>query len=303
MRFGAYLGSADGTREDFGGRAELAERLGFESLWMGDHVIIPKTYNDTRYPYRFGLGGGFTSTSENPWFESISALCYVAGRVEKPRLGLSTLVTPYRNPILAAKMLSTLDVLSGGRLVLGVGTGWMKEEFDALRTAPYEDRGAVTDEYVEIFIELWTKDDPNYQGKHYQVSDIGFLPKPVQKPHPPIWVGGHTGRAFRRLARYGQGWQPHMLSPQQIAEHLPAMRRALERVGRSPDDIETAVSARPQFDSPVTVDGQRLPLTGSTQQVLDDVRAYQEVGVDEIRVLGGSTEVWDRFAQEIMPRV
>ena len=308
MRFGPYLGSGAATRSDLIERAVAAEELGFDSVWMGDHIIIPKQFDRDRYPYRSGLGGGFPSTADVAWYESISALCFLAGVTTKVKLGLSTLVVPYRNPILAAKMMSTLDVLSEGRLVLGVGTGWMKEEYDALKTAPYEDRGAVTDEYIEIFIELWTQENPTYNGKHYQVSGIGFLPKPVQRPHPEIWVGGHTGRAFKRLAKYGQGWQPHMLSPDDIAAKQPSLKRYFAEQGRDLSEIETAVSARLEFTDTPSSD-KRLPLTGTSVQILDDIRRYQEVGVTEIRFSGTAStagamiEIWKRFAQEIKPKV
>ena len=148
-------------------------------------------------------GASSPLTSEARILEPISTFCFLAAKTTTPRLGLSTLVVPYRNPVLTAKMLSTLDVLSGGRVILGVGTGWMREEFEILGFPSLRRQGKGHRRVPDIFIELWTSDDPSYQEKHYQVSNVGFLPKPVQKPHPPIWVGGHTRPAFRRIARYG----------------------------------------------------------------------------------------------------
>lgn len=311
MEIGAYAQRGEsGTADEFAGMARLAEQIGFTSLWMGDHVIIPKAYDNSRYPYAKGLGGAFNSTSDRPWLECITALGFLAGSVKKLKLGLATLVVPYRNPVLQAKMFSTVDVLSDGRLIVGVGTGWMKEEFEVLRTAPYEDRGSVTDEYIELFIELWTKENPNYQGQHYQVSGIGVYPKPVQKPHIPIWVGGHTGRAYRRLAKYGSGWQPHMLTPEDIKSQLPVLQRYLEEAGRSLDEIRISAGVGFRIDNETRA--ERRPFQGTPQQIIDDVRRYEEVGVHEMRLLtgypdglGGMTalDTWKRFGEEIMPRI
>ena len=309
MRYGISLRQMDrsGSPDDLVAVAEVAERLQFDSLWQGDHVVIPRVFDGTLYQYRAGLGGEFPRTNQDNIFEPITTYCFVAGKVSTPKLGLATLVVPYRNPVLTAKMLANLDILSGGRLVLGVGTGWMKEEFEALGSPPWEDRGSVTNEYLDLFIELWTKDEVDFRGQHYQVSGVGLLPKPVQKPYPPIWVGGHTRRAYQRLARYGVGWQPHLLTPQDIARELPRLGRICREAGRNPDEIETSVSASVRFGW--SGSGDRPPLAGTSQQIADDVLSYQEVGVSEIRLrFEGDTvsQVVDncrRFAEEVRPKV
>ena len=310
MRYGLNLRPVgrDSTPEDYVWMAELAERLRFDSVWHFDHVVIPKVFDKS--PYRQMYGGEFPLTAEDSFFEPLTTLSFLAGKVHTPRLGLAVLVVPYRNPVLTAKMLSTLDVLSGGRLIVGVGTGWTEKEFEILAAPPYEDRGRVTDEYIDIFIELWTKDNPTFQGKHYQVSNVGLQPKPVQKPHPPIWVGGNTRRAFQRVARYGQGWLTLALSPQQIAAKLPVLRRVCEEVGRDPDEIEVSAGVSVQFlDITQDAGGERPPFTGTPQQIVDDIHYCQEIGITELRLMlpGADTNAvistGQRFADEVMSKV
>ena len=157
-------------------------------------------------------------------------MAFVAGKTSRLRLVTSVTVVPHRPAVLQAKMLATIDVLSNGRLTFGIGAGWMKEEFQALGVPPFPERGAVTDEYLDAFRELWTKDDPRFEGRHVKFADILFEPKPVQKPHPPIWVGGESGPALRRTARIGDAWYPIGTNPQhrlELDEALPGRRRAV----------------------------------------------------------------------------
>ena len=175
------------TPENLRALATRAEELEFDHLWAADHIVLP-TQVSSPYPY--------SPTSVSPvdpaasFCEPMSVLCYLAGCTQRIKLGTHVLVLPYRNPVLTAKMVSTLDYLSGGRAILGIGAGWMEEEFKALGLNTFAERGAVTNEYIGILKELWTQDDPQFQGRHYQISGVKFNPKPVQKPHPPIWVGG-----------------------------------------------------------------------------------------------------------------
>ena len=163
--------------------AQRAESLGFDSVWVSDHIILPRKV-DSFYPY--AADGVATFRPDEDYYDPLATLNFLAGCTQKIRLGTHVLILPYRNPVVTAKMLSTLDVLSGGRVILGAGVGWMEEEFQALGLDTYAQRGAVTDEYIQLFKELWTKDEPEFQGEHYQLSGMGFMPKPVQKPHPPI---------------------------------------------------------------------------------------------------------------------
>jgi probable F420-dependent oxidoreductase len=192
---------------------QQAEAVGFDAVWFADHIVIPRQVQSL-YPY--AADGASPFDPDQPFYEPLSVLNFLAGCTQRIRLGTHVLIIPYRHPVFTAKILATLDVLSGGRLMLGIGVGWMEEEFQALGVSTYAERGAVTNEYLRLFKELWTKDRPHFQGKYCQVWDIGFYPKPVQKPHPPIWIGGHSTPALRRAATLGDGWMPIGLRPQPL---------------------------------------------------------------------------------------
>ena len=171
--------------------AQRAEQLGFESVLAGDHIVLP-TGGTTQYPYT--ATGAFASPADEPFLETLTLLGYLAASTSTIKLGSTVIIVPYRNPVLQAKMFASLDVLSHGRLICGVGVGWLEKEFETLGV-PYAARGAVTDEWLAIFKVLWTERDPAYHGTYYRFSGIQFWPKPVQQPSIPIWVGGHTRRA------------------------------------------------------------------------------------------------------------
>ncbi|MQG49479.1 MAG: TIGR03619 family F420-dependent LLM class oxidoreductase, partial [SAR202 cluster bacterium] len=226
------------------------------------------------------------------------------------RLVTSVMIIPYRNPILTAKMLSTLDMLSKGRLILGAGVGWMEEEFELLDAPPFAERGAVTNEYLRAFIELWTKDNPKFEGKYVNFSDITFLPKPVQKPYPPIWIGGQSKPAIRRAAQIGDCWHPvgaipaAPLEPEELAENLVLLRDYAEKAGRDPSKIQVSVKA-PLYDSGDS-SGPRRRFTGSVDEVRQDVQTYSDVGVTHLIFdfrTGEPKQTEDRmarFADEVM---
>jgi probable F420-dependent oxidoreductase len=192
---------------------------------IADHVVFPVS-SESEYPYtldRRHPGGGDA-------LETFSILGVVAGATEKLRLVTSVLVLPYRNPVLTAKMVASLDVLSNGRVTLGVGVGWLKEEFEALDSPDFDKRGTVSDEWLAIFKNLWRRSPASFKGRFYSYDDIRCEPFPLQKPHPPIWVGGHSPAALRRTARYGDGWHPvgaiaaSPLPPDEMAKHLETLK-------------------------------------------------------------------------------
>ena len=215
--------------------------------------------------------------------------------------------------MLTAKILSTLDVLSGGRLILGAGVGWMEEEFQALGLDTYKERGAVTDEYLQIYKELWTKEDPSFDGRYYQISNIGFEPKPVQKPHPPIWIGGHTGPAIRRAAKYGDGWMPiglrppAILEPEELAGKIARLRKLTVEAGRPEDAVSLTFSTGIVFDD--SAGNSREMMHGRPEQIAADLRQYQDLGVSNfiINFQGGTVpelqENMERFSREVMTLV
>ena len=312
MEYGFYLpNSGAGAEPDaLADIAKQGDRLGFYCMVMPDHILQPNQVDST-YPYSLTgdiLAAGQSGDGE--WPEQITTLAYLAGVTERIRLVTSVMIIPYRNPILTAKMLSTLDMLSKGRLILGAGVGWMEEEFELLDAPPFAERGAVTNEYLRAFIELWTKDNPKFEGKYVNFSDITFLPKPVQKPYPPIWIGGQSKPAIRRAAQIGDCWHPvgaipaAPLEPEELAENLVLLRDYAEKAGRDPSTIQVSVKA-PLYDAGDS-SGPRRRFTGSADAVRQDVQTYSDVGVTHLIFdfrTGEPKQTEDRmarFADEVM---
>jgi probable F420-dependent oxidoreductase len=198
-QFGALARGADVTQR-IRAVAQTAERLGYDVLWTAEHIIFPQTIT-TPYPY----GGRFPYPITDPILDIVATLSYVAAITSRIKLGSSVLVLPYRNPVVLAKELASLDVLSDGRLLLGVAAGWLKEEFDMLGV-PFHERGRRTDEYINLLRALWTQERATFHGRSFELTDAAFFPKPVQRPSPPIWIGGGSPAALRRVARLGDGW-------------------------------------------------------------------------------------------------
>jgi probable F420-dependent oxidoreductase len=286
--------------------AQRAEDLGYDHVWVSDHIVLPKKV-DSFYPY--AADGVATFRPDEPYFEPLAALNFIAGCTQRIRLGTHVLIIPYRNPVLTAKILSTLDVLSGGRLILGAGVGWMEEEFQAMGLDTYKERGAVTDEYLQLFRELWTKESPSFQGKYYQISDSGFEPKPVQKPLP-IWIGGHTGAAIRRAAKYGDGWMPiglrppAILDPEELGGKIARLRKLTVEAGRPEDAVSLTFSTGVVFND--AAGSSREMMQGRPEQIAADLRQYQDLGVSNFIInFQGSTvpelqENMERFSREVM---
>ena len=288
MEYGFYLPNSGAGVEPnaLSDIAKLGDRLGFFCMVMPDHVLQPNQVQST-YPY--SLTGDILEAGQSgdgEWPEQITTLAYLAGITDRIKLVTSVMIIPYRNPILTAKMLSTLDMLSKGRLILGAGVGWMEEEFELLNTEPFAERGAVTNEYLRAFVELWTSDNPTFEGKYVNFSDITFLPKPVQKPHPPIWIGGQSKPAIRRAAQIGNAWHPvgaipaAPLEPEELAENLALLHDYAEKAGRDPSQLQVSVKA-PLYDSNNS-DGSRRRFTGSPDEVRQDVQTYADVGVTHL---------------------
>lgn len=279
------------TREGIRDFAQAVEGLGFDSVWVSDHVVVPR-HIGSRYPY--SRTGDFPVPADVPWLEPLSTLTFVAGCTERVALGTTVLIVPMRNPVLTAKWLATLDVLSGGRLILGVGAGWMEEEFAAL-DAPFANRGRRLDEYLDIIRALWTQQNIAFDGEFYQLRDVGFAPKPLQQPHPPIWVGGHGQRALRRAARIGDAWHAVGVSPARLAEEYATVQEYAREEGR-----DVALTLRT---------GIRLDDDDLTEAI-ERMRAYREAGVSHFVVepvglqhAGATTKRLERFRDEVLPAV
>jgi len=290
--------------------ANRAEDLSFDSVWVSDHIILPRQVASF-YPY--SADGVATFRPGEPYYEPLSTLNFLAGCTQRLRLGTHVLILPYRNPILTAKMLATLDVLSRGRVILGAGVGWMEEEFQALALSTFAERGEVTNEQIRLFKALWTQDDPNFQGKYYQVSGVGFEPKPVQRPHPPIWIGGHTGPAIRRAAELGDGWMPiglrppAILEPEELSEKIARLRTLTRRAGRPEDAVTICFSTNVAFEK--RPGPSRRMMAGRPEQIAADLRQYQDLGVKNFILsfqadsVKGLRECMEQFSREVMPLI
>jgi len=293
--------------EQIRGVAQRAEDLGYDHVWVSDHIILPKKV-DSFYPY--ASDGVATFRPDEPYLEPLAALNFIAGCTKRIRLGTHVLIIPYRNPVLTAKILSSLDVLSGGRVILGAGVGWMEEEFQAMGLDTYKERGAVTDEYLQLYKELWTSENPSFDGKYYQISGSGFEPKPAQKPHPPIWIGGHTGPAIRRAAKYGDGWMPiglrppAILDPEELGGKIAQLRKLTVEAGRPEDAVDLTFSTSVVFND--SIGSSREMMQGQPEQIAADIRQYQDLGVSNFIIgLQGNTvpelqENMERSSREVM---
>lgn len=310
MRYGFYLPTRGPliNRPDMTRFMQTGEKLGFHSVMIADHIAIPESSNSV-YPYT--ADGAFLSKGDA--METLTTMSYVAGATEKLRIVSSVMIVPQRNPLFTAKALATVDVLSGGRVTLGVGVGWFREEFEALNAVSFDKRGAVTNEYLEIFKKLWTQSPVAHDGEFYQFKSLRCEPLPVQKPHIPIWIGGHSRPALRRTARYGDGWHPvgavaaSPLPPEEMVQKIEELKRLTDAEGRDFDKIAISFKA-PLYESHMTeVAGERRRFTGSPDQVADDIREYAALGISEFifdfrgDTIDVSMESMDRFAREIMP--
>ena len=289
--------------------ARHGEALGYHYATMADHIVFPTTV-ESKYPY--DATGNHPSHGDA--LEALSLLSFVAGATSTLRLVTSVLILPHRNPVLTAKIVATADVLSGGRVTLGIGVGWMREEFQALDAADFDRRGAVSDEYVMIFKRLWSPGPVSFQGQFYQFDPVRCEPLPIQKPHPPIWIGGHSKVALRRTARYADGWHPigtvatAELRPPEFGAALDDLKRMTDAEGRDFSALTLAFVARLHESSTAIDSPDRMPFSGSAAQLIDDVEAYRRLGVSHLSFDFRGAELsqtLDRmawFAQEVMAK-
>jgi probable F420-dependent oxidoreductase len=305
MKFGVFLPisgrAASGVLAE---AARSAEALGYASVWAADRIVTPWRI-DTPYPY--SADQRFIVPPDVPFLEPLTSLAYLAGTTERIALGMSVLVMPYRHPLHWAKIATTIDHLSRGRLILGVGVGWMVEEFDALG-ANFAERGAVGNEQLEILGRLWGEGKPSFEGRYYRFAEVGFSPKPLQSGRIPIWVGGEGTRAQRRAARYGDAWFPYFvrIAPRELAVRFDNVRRWAREAGRDPERIGLACCLPIELTSePVPPEEDRL--RGSPEQLTVALRAYAKTGVEHL-ALQFMVPRWPerrdqiaRFAQEVMP--
>ncbi|MBI2357503.1 MAG: LLM class flavin-dependent oxidoreductase [Deltaproteobacteria bacterium] len=286
MEYGLHLGVSGptATPQYLIHFARRGEELGFFCVTVADHIVIPKKIVS---PYPYTASGQYPGTGDQ--LEQLTVLSFLAGATQRIRLVASVMVTPYRNPLLAAK-----ELLGAPR---------------------FADRGEVTDEYIRVFRELWTHDNPSFEGRYCRFSEIKFLPRSAQKRRIPIWIGGHSKRALRRAAALGDGWHPiggvptARLEPEDLRMDLDTLARYAERAGRNPREITVAFKASLYDREMETVPGRRRRFIGNAEEIASDVRAYKNVGVDYLilDVRGpDAVQILERMewlAKEVLPLV
>lgn len=279
------------TREGLLLAARRVEALGYDSLWVSDHVVIPWEIR-SRYPYN--ATGDFPLSPSTDFLEPLTALALVAAVTTRVRLGTTVLVLPHRHPVLAAKMLATLDHLAPGRVILGAGVGWMKEEIE-LFGVPYARRGAWSDEAIRIMRLCWREDRVSFEGEFFRFEGLGCRPRPANGTIP-VWIGGHTARALNRVATLGDGWHAAFPTPQALGHGLDELRAACRRTGRDPAGL--VISARVGLSA-------RRP----ADEVLAELRALRDLGVGHViletrmRDVAELTGTYEKFAADVRPRL
>jgi probable F420-dependent oxidoreductase len=316
MKFGLHFGSRGtaGQPDSLKAIAQKAEALGYEHFGMSDHVVVA-TDVDSAYPY--SETGKFFAQDTGESLETITALSFVASATSSIRLLSSVLVLPHRQPVLSAKMLATLDVLSKGRMTVGVGIGWMAEEIALLGGPEFKHRAKASDETMQAFREMWTADKPSFQGEHVQVDKMLFAPKPQQAGGMPIWVGGEVKGALRRTGRYGDGWYPvaanpriPLDTPETYKAALDVVREEAANVGRDPMAIDAALLSIKAKIGPEQEgrEGKRMIFTGSAQAIVDDIGALAGVGLQHFLIGGdgydlpGTLDNLEQFQTQVMSK-
>ena len=288
MKYGIQLagGAAVSQRAALKKVAAAAEAMGFDSVLIGDHIVIPKKITSP-WPYDEYVGGKtpYAVYTDMVWFDPFDTMAFLAAVTERVRLGISVVIVPYRHPFDVARRVATIDVLSGGRFVLGVGVGWLEDEFRLLGI-PFAKRGARTREYVAMMQALWTQEAPRFSGDFVELhEDVNVLPRPIQKPHPPIWVGGESTPALRRVAAFGNGWHCGLVLPERIPGLLDRIRDLMDEAGRDFSELEITALATSDRTRAHEIDAYRtagvdvlymLPLSDDAEAVIDEMHGFAD---------------------------
>jgi probable F420-dependent oxidoreductase len=292
MRYGVAIPQANqfASRDSLKTMARAIEDLGFDSIWVSDHVIVPE-------------GSSYIPEMMD---EPLATLAFLAAETNHVTLGTSVLIVPYRDPVFTAKFLSTVDYLSNGRLVVGVGAGWLEQEFDAL-SVPFAERGPRTDEYIKVYKNLWETETSSFEGRFKNYTKMRMFPKAAanRRGTIPIWVGGNGPASVRRAAQLGDGWHPINIAPEDFGDAVEGYRATCARFGKQPGPI----CLRHMPGGRTAPGGARPPLTGNSEQQAEDVRTYRDAGLDELMLSTPARSVNDliadlrRFMREVAPRV
>lgn len=313
--------------------AKESEALKFDSIWVHDHLTWTQEIHRTHISS--GSEEALKSNDHPDFYEAMTTLAYLSGIVTKARLGMACLVVPCRNPVYAAKQVASLDVMCGGRLDLGVGIGSPA----TIHSREYEVvgvnrrvRGKICDDYIRAMKSIWTTDPSTYEGEFVSFADAEIYPKPLQKPHPPLWVGGWTEAAMKRTARLGDGWLPAWLRPSDIGDRFQQVREMATGLGRDPDKIHLGIevyvsidrdakraqenamgtfqASRGTYEREMTIEFlQDVSLIGSPEQIRDQVQAYGAAGVSHFEAkfiysdLDRLSEMMQLFSQEVLEKL
>jgi len=294
--------------------AQLGEALGFDYLTLTDHIALPDT-STPGYPY--STTGEFYTPDPGHRVEQLTTAAWVAARTSKIRIVLAVMVVPHRPAVLTAKMLATIDVLSAGRLVIGIGAGWLKAEIDAVATTPFAERGAVTDEYMDAMRTIWMNEKPVFHGKYTHIDGLLTDPKPLQKPHPPIWVGGESAPSMRRAARIGDAWYPIGSNNAHLLDTLPRLTAGIARMkdltaqaGRDPAAMGIVYRVKRHGQpAPLATDGYRKLFTGTVADTIEDIATLKDRGVTALdfdfegRDAAKSAADMKKFHNEVLSRI
>lgn len=284
--------------------AQQAERLGFDSVWAAERLVNPWEMN-TRYPYK--SNDTWFVPPESPFLETLTALTFLAGVTTRISLGSAVIVLPYRHPLFTARVATSIDTLSKGRLILGVGIGWMPEEFEALGV-PFKDRAGMSEEQLQIFNLLWATERPQFHGRYYQFDEVAVNPKPVQQPRFPIWIGGESEPAQRRAAKHADAWFSYFvkITAADLATRFTQVQRWAAEAGRSADAVKLCCVR------PIEVTAEPVPqeddtLRGTPEQLVEALDAYEAVGVEHmaLQFMRGRwperREQIEQFGREVIP--
>ncbi len=287
-----------------------AERLGFDSVWVTDHIVLPR---DRRSSYPHNTTGIFPYSWDQDIHEPLVLMGALAQATERVEIGVSVLVIPYRHPLTTAKMLATADQLSQGRVILGAGVGWLRDEFEALGlpTDHFDRRGAVTMDYLRAMQAAWTaKEAASYSGLFVHFDDLGARPKPAREPRLPIWIGGTGERALRRAIELGDGYLAISSTPESLAAETARLQELAQRAGRAPGSITVGL-----IDGIVLGQGltpiEGVSMRGSSEQVLEGVKSFADAGLEHLVAgislaadpsFAGAVEALELVAAEVLPQ-
>ena len=287
MRFGVAIGNLGAFGDPAGVDAcievaQAADQLGFDSVWTNDHIVVP-TNIESRYPYN--ESGIFPASPTVQCYEPLVMMSALAAATEQVQIGCSVLVIPYRHPAVVAKMLAAADRIADGRIVLGAGVGWMREEFDALNLPPehFEHRGSVTNEYLRAMKEIWTNSGPSsFHGEYVEFENVGAYPKPAQAGGIPIVIGGNGINAWRRASRWGDGYHAAFQPLDSLAYEIEGLRETCRRDRRDPDELEISMLSGIRLTDEPWPEDERPLLCGNPDEIAADLLALGKVGLEHL---------------------